>query len=281
CATISSRSTGRGSSSRPRGAASICSSGSPPSSCSQSASLPSSSSSAAGDGTPRRPLHHLWPLPSASASAATWMHSTVERRRATVMSAEQWLTIVIVGLPALLLVLWPVLRGGGAVAATDAGADRTLELLEEKAAVYRSLKELQFDHEAGHLSDDDYRELCDPYEARAADLLARLDALGPTARPRRQAAPVEPPAPRPWTRTPAALATGGLAVLALGVGLGVGISRYTAPDQTVVPPGSRVPVPALPDPGPLLPGAPGTGPASMKTIPPEMLARMLEAARQS
>lgn len=197
------------------------------------------------------------------------------------MSAEQWLAIVVIALPALLLVLWPVLRGGGGAAAASGGPDRSLELLEEKAAVYRSLKELQFDHEAGHLSDDDYSELRDRYEARAADLLARLDALGPAAVSRRQAPPAEPAAPRPWTRTPVAFAAGGLAVLALGVGLGVGISRYAAPDQTVVPPGSRVPVPALPDPGPLLPGAPGTGPASMKTIPPEMLARMLEAARQS
>ena len=197
------------------------------------------------------------------------------------MSATQWLAIVAIALPALLLVLWPVLRGGGAVAATGGGPDRTLELLEEKATLYRSLKELHFDHEAGHLSDDDYRELRDRYEARAAELLARLDALGPSAAPHRRVAPAEPAGPRPWTRTPAALAVGGVAVLALGVGLGVGISHYTAPDQTVVPPGSRVPVPALPDPGPLLPGDPGTGPASMKTIPPEMLARMLEAARQS
>ena len=197
------------------------------------------------------------------------------------MSAAQWLAIVLIGLPALLLVLWPVLRGGGAVAAGSGGPDRTLELLEEKAAVYRSLKELAFDHEAGHLSDDDYQELRDRYEARAADLLARLDAMGVAAAPRQPAAPAEPAKPRPWTRAPAAVVAGGVAVLALGMGLGVGISRYSAPDQTVTPPGSRLPVPALPDPGPLLPGAPGTGPASMKAIPPEMLARMLEAARQS
>jgi len=199
----------------------------------------------------------------------------------TVVSAAQWLAIVVVGLPALLLVLWPVLRGGGAVTAAGAGPDRTLELLEEKATVYRSLKELAFDHEAGHLSDDDYQELRNRYEARAAEILARLDALGATAAPPRRAAPAEPAGPRPWTRTPTAVVAGAVAVLALGMGLGVGISRYSAPDQTVTPPGSRVPVPALPDPGPLLPGAPGTGPASMKTIPPEMLARMLAAARES
>jgi cytochrome c-type biogenesis protein CcmH/NrfG len=199
------------------------------------------------------------------------------------VSAAQWLAIAVIGLPALALVLWPLLRGGAgpAPAAHDGGPDRTLELTEEKATVYRSLKELAFDHEAGHLSDDDYRELRDRYEGRAADLISRLDALGaPASRPAK-APPETAPEPRPWTRGPAALVAGTVAVLALGIGLGVGISRYTAPDQTVVPPGSRVPVPALPDPGPLLPGAPGTGAASMRPIPPEMLARMLQAARQS
>jgi cytochrome c-type biogenesis protein CcmH/NrfG len=198
------------------------------------------------------------------------------------VSAAQWLAIVLIGLPALVLVLWPLLRGGaGPAAAHDGRPDRTLELTEEKATVYRSLKELAFDHEAGHLSDDDYRELRDRYEARAAELISRLDALGaPAAKPAK--APAETaPEPRSWTRSPGALVAGTVAVLVLGIGLGVGISRYTAPDETVVPPGSRVPVPVLPDPGPLLPGAPGTGAASMRPIPPEMLARMLQAARQS
>src|SRR5262249_61506744 len=99
--------------------------------------------------------------------------------------------------------------------------------------------------------------------------------------PRPPADPAATMATGPWTRRPAALVAGSLAVLALGIGLGVGISRYVTPDETMVPPGSRLPVPSLPDPGPLLPGAPGTGAASMKQIPPEMLARMLAAARQS
>ncbi len=198
------------------------------------------------------------------------------------MSAAQWLAIIVIGVPALVLVLWPLVRGGGAGAAAKRASepDRRLELIEEKATVYRSLKELAFDHEAGHLSDDDYQELRDRYEARAALLISQLDALGPAA-PAARAEPGATMAAGPWTRRPAALVAGSLAVLALGIGLGVGISRYVTPDETMVPPGSRVAVPNLPDPGPLLPGAPGTGAASMKQIPPEMLARMLAAARQS
>jgi len=198
------------------------------------------------------------------------------------MSAAQWLAIIVIGVPALVLVLWPLVRGDAPRAAAEGAAepDRRLELMEEKATVYRSLKELAFDHEAGHLSDDDYQELRDRYEARAALLISQLDALGPAA-PTTPAEPAATMATGPWTRRPAALVAGSLAVLALGIGLGVGISRYVTPDETMVPPGSRLPVPSLPDPGPLLPGAPGTGAASMKQIPPEMLARMLAAARQS
>jgi len=198
------------------------------------------------------------------------------------MSAAQWPAIIVIGVPALVLVLWPLVRGGGPGAAAERAGepDRRLELMEEKATVYRSLKELAFDHEAGHLSDDDYQELRDRYESRAALLISQLDALGPAPpAPRAEAPPTV--ATGPWTRRPAALVAGSLAVLALGIGLGVGISRNVTPDETMVPPGSRVPVPTLPDPGPLLPGAPGTGAASMKQIPPEMLARMLAAARQS
>jgi len=196
------------------------------------------------------------------------------------VSSAQWLAIVLIGLPALGVVLWPLVRGGSGGALAAQAPDRRLELTEEKATVYRSLKELAFDHEAGHLSDDDYQELRDRYEARAAELISRLDALGPApALP--LAAPAATATAAPWTRRPTTLVVGSLAVLALGIGLGVGITRYTAPAETMVPPGSRLPVPTLPDPGPLLPGAPGTGAAGMKQIPPEMLARMLAAARQS
>jgi len=197
------------------------------------------------------------------------------------MTLAQWIAIAAIGLPALAIVLWPLLRrdAGRDTVPADVAPDRRLELGEEKASTYRALKELEFDHEAGSLSDDDFRELRDRYEGRAAELISALDALG-TAPPQ-PAAEHTVPAPRGWTRSPAAMAAGGLALLVLGVTLGVGVSQYAKPDDTMVPPGSRVPVPTLPDPGPLLPGAPGTGAASMRPISPEVLTRMLEAARQS
>jgi tetratricopeptide (TPR) repeat protein len=197
------------------------------------------------------------------------------------VTSAQWIAIAAIALPALAIVLWPVLRGrAGRMSATlDAAPDRRLELAEEKAATYRALKELDFDHEAGSLSDDDFQALRERYEGRAAELITALDALGEAAP--RAAAERPAPALRSWTRSPAAMVAGSVALLALGVALGAGVSRYTQPDDTMIPAGSRIPVPTLPDPGPLLPGAPGTGAASMRPIPPEMLARMLQAARQS
>jgi tetratricopeptide (TPR) repeat protein len=197
------------------------------------------------------------------------------------MTAAQWIAIGAIGLPALAVVLWPLLRGGsgGKAGPSAAPPDRRLELAEEKASTYRALKELAFDHEAGSLSNDDFRALRDRYEGRAADLLTKLDALGGVPTP--PAAERATPAPRAWTRSPAAIAAGGMALLGLGVALGVGVSRYSAPDPTAVGAGATISGPALTDPGPLLPGAPGTGADAGKPIPPEIMARMLQAARES
>ena len=196
------------------------------------------------------------------------------------LTAAQWIAIAAISLPMLGIVLWPLLRGGAGREASQPRTppDRRLELAEEKASTYRALKELTFDHEAGALSDDDFQALRSRYEARAAELLSQLDELGGVLPPTTTARTETPP--RPWTRSPAAIAVGGVAVLALGIALGAGVSRYSAPDESAVAPGSGIPGPALTDPGPLMPGAPGTG-AAARPIPPEIMARMLEAARAS
>ena len=192
------------------------------------------------------------------------------------MTTAQWITILAIALPALIIVLWPLVRARSRSPQSSPRFDDRLELEEAKASIYQALAELDFDHETGSLSHDDYRSLRDRYESRAAEVIAQLDAMGPVIRP--TAADPGPVAPRPWTRRPATLIAGGLAMLALGTGLGVGISRYTTPADTMIPPESRLPVPMSPDPGPLLQGKSG---APMKPIPPEMLAGMLRAARQS
>jgi hypothetical protein len=60
------------------------------------------------------------------------------------------------------------------------GAPRAEE--EQKRAVLRALKDLEFEHSVGKISDDDYRELVVKYRAEAKRLLRQIDA---DAEPRR------------------------------------------------------------------------------------------------
>ena len=181
----------------------------------------------------------------------------------------------IIGVPALAFVLWPLLRRGGAVRLLPIPPDQREQLLEEKSVAYRALRELEFEHDAGHLSDDDFATLRDRYETRAAEVLVALDALA--ARPE----PAPPPpaavgAPRPWTRRPVTIATGAVALLAFGITLGLGAARYSAPEGTVATPAPG------PRPGdPAAPGAPSLANAPRGPVTPEVLAGMLQAARAS
>src|SRR5207249_4517936 len=83
----------------------------------------------------------------------------------------------------------------------------------------------------------------------AAEVIARLDAIGPPIAPPPAAPAPESVGPAPWTRRPATLTVAGLAMLALGIGLGVGVSRYTTPAETMIPPERRLPVLVSPDAG--------------------------------
>ena len=115
------------------------------------------------------------------------------------------------------------------------------------------------------------------YETCAAALLTGLDALGPAPASPEPATPAPAPAAAvPWTRRPTVMAAGALLLLVFGVIIGINASRLTERDET--PPGARLPVPA--------PGASSVGPPTVrlepgKPIPHEMLAGMLQAARQS
>ena len=57
---------------------------------------------------------------------------------------------------------------------------RALELAEQKDRALSALKELEFDHRTGKISDEDYRELIGPLRSRVAEALR---ALEPTAQP--------------------------------------------------------------------------------------------------
>lgn len=188
------------------------------------------------------------------------------------------LVVLAIGVPALAFVLWPL------VASRERGRtflpvppDAREQLGERKRQVLRALRELDFEHDAGHVSDEDHADLTARYEAEAAEVLLELDRLG--AAP--ETAPiVEPAAParRGW-RHPVALGAGAVALVVFGIGLGAGIVRYTEPDATagMPAPGSR-PLAALPGGAP---GPEGQQPRGGRTVTPEMLQGMLGAARAS
>jgi hypothetical protein len=61
------------------------------------------------------------------------------------------------------------------LARPDASEQRRLALSEERDRALAALKELEFDHRTGKVSDDDYRELVGPLRHRAAAALRALD----------------------------------------------------------------------------------------------------------
>ena len=178
-----------------------------------------------------------------------------------------------IGIPAMAFTLWPLWTRRGPTL-LPLPPDPREQLLEQKRQAVRSLRELAFEHESGHISDDDYADLRARYERETAALLDELDRLGP--------APVEPPAPAPAPRSnawrhPLAIGASAAALLAFGVGLGAGIVRYTTPD-----PPSATPMPGSRPLAPMEMGPPSAAVAGTpRTITPEMLQGMLQAARAS
>ena len=189
---------------------------------------------------------------------------------------------VVVGAPALLFALWPLLRrDAGGRTFLPLPLDRRQQLGEDKRAVFAALRELEFEHAAGHVSDADFADLRARYEGEAAVILGELDRLG-TVEP--EPPRVEAIAPRgsAW-RHPIALGTFAVLLVAFGVALGAGVVRYTEPDPMAgqLQTGSR-PLAAL-SPESTPPPSSSAPPSSSggRVVPPEVLRGMLQAARSS
>lgn len=65
--------------------------------------------------------------------------------------------------------------------------DDLLHLREERDRALAALKELEFDHRTGKISDSDYRELVGPLRRRAGEALRALEPKEPEARGRTKA----------------------------------------------------------------------------------------------
>lgn len=94
------------------------------------------------------------------------------------------LALIVVAVLAVLCVLYvarPFLREPGSsdvLAQPDELERRRLALIEERDRAADALRELEFDHRTGKLSDDDYRALVGPLRRRAAEAARALEPRG-------------------------------------------------------------------------------------------------------
>jgi len=93
-----------------------------------------------------------------------------------------WLSLgVLLAVACVVVVALPFLRRPGLSAAEDRLGEpdalerRRLELAEERDRALSALKELEFDHRTGKVSDEDYRELVGPLRRRAAEALRAVE----------------------------------------------------------------------------------------------------------
>ena len=88
----------------------------------------------------------------------------------------------------VVLVALPFLRepGGDDSLPEPTPAERErLRHEEERDRALAALKELEFDHRTGKVSDEDYRELVGPMRRRAVETLRSLEPAGQPVRPAR------------------------------------------------------------------------------------------------
>jgi hypothetical protein len=93
----------------------------------------------------------------------------------------------VIAVACVLLVALPFLREPRARDDRLGGPDelerRRLALAEERDRALDALKELEFDHRTGKVSDEDYRQLVGPLRRRAAEALRALDLRAEAAEP--------------------------------------------------------------------------------------------------
>ncbi len=100
---------------------------------------------------------------------------------------------------AVLFVARPFLRAPGReehTAPPDRAELERLALVEERDRALAALKELEFDHRTGKLSDSDYAEALPVLRQEAAAALAALDPPPPASAPPVRGRPVEQPRQR-------------------------------------------------------------------------------------
>ncbi len=89
---------------------------------------------------------------------------------------ENAIKIVILGVVGLIVTL-PFFREEKNEGVAVILGSKKNRLLSEKESLYSAIKELDFDHEMGKLSDEDYKQLKNEYTEKAVAVLKDLDHI--------------------------------------------------------------------------------------------------------
>ena len=114
-----------------------------------------------------------------------------------------YVAVLMLMLAAIAVVAWPLLNSAKAPAAADGELSPELEeLASQRDTAYRAIKELEFEHQLGNLSREDYQALRERYRTEAAGILRQLERA---RRPEKETVAVRPgaQAQRPPKTAPA------------------------------------------------------------------------------
>jgi hypothetical protein len=88
-----------------------------------------------------------------------------------------YILVAAVALLLIAVIAWPLIRPAVGEAGDAPPDDERARLEEDVERSLAAIREIEFDHRAGHLSDADFATLDSAERARTAELLRRLDLL--------------------------------------------------------------------------------------------------------
>ncbi|HET6691666.1 MAG TPA: hypothetical protein VFG74_12465 [Miltoncostaeaceae bacterium] len=87
------------------------------------------------------------------------------------------LIVAVAALVVVALVAWPLVRAEAEATPPDPEADVRRDVDERLGMSLEAIREIEMDHRAGNLSDEDFAELDAAERARAVELMRQADAL--------------------------------------------------------------------------------------------------------
>jgi hypothetical protein len=87
------------------------------------------------------------------------------------------LIVAIAALAVVALVAWPLVRVDASAPPPDPDAEARRDVEEQLGMALEAIREIEMDHRAGNLSDEDFSALDAAERARAVELMRRADEL--------------------------------------------------------------------------------------------------------